>query len=442
MSLQGRLTLRLTTLFVLMFVAGMAMLSTRYRADSVELQAGRLEDAIKFIAAQLVSKDGSVTLPQAAEMPDVDDYVVRDQSGRVLLASTTAAAERLPIPPTSWRQGVLAGAVGDRTGRARATAFGRAATAAGVVTIQVSGSGSDVEISRHNMIEKLTNDVLPIMLPLMAAVLIIGVLTIRDSLAPMQELARRAAGISPTATDVRLPTAGLPPELRPLVIAINGALERLDEGFRMQRDFTADAAHELRTPLAILATHLDSLADRKVAESLRADVERMSRLVNQLLSVAHLEALSVAPDETADLQAISVDVAASLAPLALRRGRTIAVTGATSPVEVRGNAESLRQAVRNLIENALQHTPAGTEVEIEVTGEPAVHISDHGPGVPPDLRQRVTQRFWRADRRRGEGSGLGLAIVSRILTAHGGRLSVDEAIGGGARFSLHLPARS
>jgi signal transduction histidine kinase len=292
------------------------------------------------------------------------------------------------------------------------------------------------------MVDTLTTDVLPIMLPLMAAVLILGVLTIRDSLAPMQELARRAARISPTRTDVRLPAVGLPPELQPLVVAINAALERLDEGFRMQREFTADAAHELRTPLAILATHLDALEDRKAAAALRDDVDRMIRLVNQLLSVAQLEALAVSPDESADLQAIAVDVAASLAPLALKRGRSIAVTGTTAPVAVRGNAESLRQALRNLIENALQHTPAGTEVEIDVTAEPSVHVSDRGPGVPPELRQRVVQRFWRADRRKGEGSGLGLAIVSRILSAHGGRLSVDDAPAGGARFSIHLPAKA
>jgi signal transduction histidine kinase len=182
--------------------------------------------------------------------------------------------------------------------------------------------------------------------------------------------------------------------------------------------------------------------NRQIAAALRADVERMSRLVNQLLSVATLEALAVAPDEIADLQAIAVDVAGSLAPLALKRGRSLAVTGTSAAVPVRGNAESLRQALRNLIENALQHTPAGTEVEIEVTDEPAVHVSDRGPGVPPELRSRVVQRFWRADRRKGEGSGLGLAIVSRILAAHGGRLAVDDALGGGARFSLVLPAKA
>jgi len=441
-SLQGRLSLRLATLFVLMFVAGMVMLSTRYRVDSVELHAERLGTAIKAIAAGLAKDAGGTVTLALPDGIDIQDYAVRSPDGQLLMASSPEAATRLPPPPADRQQGVYTDTGLSDDGLVRATAFARMPTAAGLALIEVSDVRSDVDVSRRGMLDALTGDVLPIMLPLMAAVLIVGVLTIRDSLAPMQELARRAARISPTATDVRLPAAGLPPELKPMVVAINGALERLDEGFRMQREFTADAAHELRTPLAILATNLDSMENRQVAAALRADVERMSRLVNQLLSVATLEALAVAPDEIADLQAIAVDVAGSLAPLALKRGRSLAVTGTTARVAVRGNAESLRQALRNLIENALQHTPAGTEVEIEVTAEPAVHVSDRGPGVPPELRDRVVQRFWRADRRKGEGSGLGLAIVSRILAAHGGRLAVDDALGGGARFSLHLPARA
>jgi signal transduction histidine kinase len=441
-SLQLRLSLRLATLFVLMFVAGMVMMSTRYQTDTVELYTPRLVKAIDVIAAGLETDAAGAVDLVLSDGIDVHDYVVRAADGRIIAASSTAAAERLAAAPGDWRSGVFADAASSAGGRVQVNAFARMATAAGPVLIQVADSRSEYEAIRLAMVDTLTTDVLPIMLPLMAAVLILGVLTIRDSLASMQELARRAARISPTRTDVRLPAVGLPPELQPLVVAINAALERLDEGFRMQREFTADAAHELRTPLAILATHLDAIEDRKVAAALRDDVDRMSRLVNQLLSVAQLEALAVAPDETANLRAIAVDVAASLAPLALKRGRSIAVIGTTAPVPVRGNAESLRQALRNLIENALQHTPAGTEVEIDVTAEPAVHVSDRGPGVPPELRQRVVQRFWRADRRKGEGSGLGLAIVSRILAAHGGRLSVDDAPAGGARFSIHLPAKA
>ncbi|MFO1060705.1 MAG: ATP-binding protein [Dongiaceae bacterium] len=250
-------------------------------------------------------------------------------------------------------------------------------------------------------------------------------------------MAAQAARITPRSTELRLSEADLPRELQPLVAAINGTLDRLDHGFRMQREFTADAAHELRTPLAVLAAHLDSLEDRGVAAGLREDVERMSRLVGQLLLVAQLEELSVAPGETADLHAIAVEVAASLTPLAVRRARAIAVTGTERPAPVAGNADALRQAVRNLVENALQHTRPNTTVEVAVSEAPAVTVTDRGPGVPAADRERLFQRFWRG-RRDGSGAGLGLAIVARIVAAHGGRIEVDDAPGGGARFVLRL----
>ena len=238
--------------------------------------------------------------------------------------------------------------------------------------------------------------------------------------------------------EIRLSDTNLPREMLPLVKAINATLDRLDHGFRMQREFTADAAHELRTPLAVLAVHLDSLEDKQVAAALREDVERMGRLVGQLLSVAQLEALDVAADEMVDLHAIAVDVAASLAPFALRRSRSVAVSGEPGIALVRGNAEALRQAVRNLVENGLQHTPPDTTVEVAVSAAPALQVIDRGPGVPPADRAQLFERFW-GGRRSGDGAGLGLAIVQRIAAAHGGNLTVDDAPGGGGRFTIKLP---
>jgi signal transduction histidine kinase len=223
------------------------------------------------------------------------------------------------------------------------------------------------------------------------------------------------------------------------VEAINGALDRLDRGFQAQRDFLADAAHELRTPLAILAAHLDSMQDPAGTAALRADVERMTRLVSQLLMVAHLEALTIRPDEQADLSEIASEVAILMAPLAVKSGRSIAVLHAEHPVPVRGNRDALYQALRNLVENALKFTPAETEVEIELDPSGGVSVSDRGPGIPEPQRAMLFQRFWRADRRQSGGAGLGLAITQRIAAAHAGQLLVDDNPGGGARFILRVP---
>jgi signal transduction histidine kinase len=231
----------------------------------------------------------------------------------------------------------------------------------------------------------------------------------------------------------------MPREVQPLVRAVNQALDRLEEGFRGQREFTADAAHELRTPLAILRTQIDMIGDRELAQSLRNDVENMSRLVNQLLEMAELETFVIGRSETADLVAVSAEIAAFLAPIALAQDKRVAVTGARKPILVPGNAEMLGRAVRNLVENALVHTPPHTTVEIEVDPAGAIIVSDHGPGVPAAEREQIFRRFWRRDRRRQGSSGLGLSIVSRIAERHGAAISVDNRPGGGAAFTLSFP---
>jgi signal transduction histidine kinase len=436
-SLQQRLAWRLGLLFLVIFIAASLMLFFRYRADENELVADRLLQFIRDVTAGLaVAGDGQWRVNLA---PDHEpfEFVVRDAGGAVLVASSPAAEART-ADGSAQPGGASAPGAAPR-GETLTGAFARVDTKAGPVVIEVAESKSASSAEMRRAGQESLEDVVPILVPFILAAMVIGVYTIRNSLAPLAAVARQAAAITPSETHHRLTQKGLPRELMPLVAAVNGALDRLDEGFRRQREFTADAAHELRTPLAILAAHLENLGDGGAAATLRDDVARMGRLVGQLLSVAQLEALAVAPDEVADLQALARDVAESLAPLAVQQGKEIAVVGADTPILVHGNGESLRQAIRNLAENAVQHTPQGTGVEIEVTAAPAIRVSDRGPGVPPALRERVTQRFWRADRSTGDGAGLGLAIVKRIADAHGGQLEIDDAPGGGARFTLRLP---
>ena len=192
--------------------------------------------------------------------------------------------------------------------------------------------------------------------PILLLLLVIDVAIFRRAMQPVVAASSLAGEIGPDRMELRLPEAAMPLEVLPLVQAVNRALDRLDAGFRAQREFTADAAHELRTPLAILRTQIDMIEDRELAEPLRHDVESMSRLVNQLLEISELDSFFISEGETADLVAIATEVAAFLAPLAVSQGKTFAVTGARRPVRVRGNSDAIARAVRNLAENALAHT--------------------------------------------------------------------------------------
>ena len=166
------------------------------------------------------------------------------------------------------------------------------------------------------------------------------------------------------------------------------------------------------------------IGDRELAQSLRNDVENMSRLVNQLLEMAELETFVIGGSETADLVAVAAEIAAFLAPIALaqgqaRRGHRRAQAGPGAGATPTCSAAR----VRNLVENALVHTPARTTVEIEVDRRERSRVSDRGPGVPAAEREQIFRRFWRRDRRRQGSSGLGLSIVARIAERHGATIS-------------------
>jgi signal transduction histidine kinase len=276
--------------------------------------------------------------------------------------------------------------------------------------------------------------------PIMLLLLVTDILIVRRALVPVSRASSMARAIDPGRIDLRLPTRDVPKEVLPLVTAVNQALDRLEKGFRLQREFTADAAHELRTPLAVLRARVDTLEERGEVAALRADVETMSRIVNQLLEVAELEATSIDLAEPVDLREVCNDVVAMLGPLAIAHGKDIAVSGCRTPVLVRGNAIMLCQAVRNLAENALRHTPGGGTVEIEVTEAGTVNVLDEGPGISPSERELIFQRFWRRERS-GSGAGLGLAIVARIAEMHAGRIELENRPAGGAVFSLRLKAQ-
>jgi len=260
----------------------------------------------------------------------------------------------------------------------------------------------------------------------------------RIGLSPLRDAAHRAASIGPGDVGVRLPEKGLPEEVLALVRAVNRALDRLQQAFEAQKGFIADAAHELRTPVAVLKAHASILEPTDCLDTLKDEISDLERLVNQLLDHAKLEGLQISPADRADLTVIAREVLSNLQPAATLSGKSIEIVSPGEPVLVNGSHDFLFRALRNLVENALSHTPHGRPVCITVGEGAVLSVRDWGPGVPPEKRKLIFQRFWQGKRDRG-GAGLGMDIVSRTVQAHGGSIVVDDAPGEGAIFTIRFP---
>jgi signal transduction histidine kinase len=286
---------------------------------------------------------------------------------------------------------------------------------------------------------ELAREALPALLLIGGGSLVVAALSIRNDLKPLRRVASEAGRIGPADTTARLDETGMPMEILPLVHAVNGALERLDAAFASQRQFTADAAHELRTPIAVLRARIEAFPRSHAVAALTADVDRLSRLVEQLLTVSVLDGKAFALDRQVDVGAVARGVVADLAPLAVNRGQSLAFEPPKRPVRIAGNALALEEGVRNLVDNALRYTPCGEAVEVAVLDSGVIEVSDRGPGVPAHHREAIFRRFWRGAAPGNEGAGLGLPIVKRIAEAHGGTVRVGDRQGGGAIFRIELP---
>lgn len=360
-------------------------------------------------------------------------YAVIDDRGRVLFSSLKDHAALFPADSESADVEFLQQRRGDATVSGASI---KKTVGDKTVWIQAGEDLANRDVLIDDIVADFYRNVGWITLPILLVLLIADIAIFRRALRPLRQASEIARDIGPTRTDLRLPTEEIPREVRPLVLAVNQALDRLEEGFRIQRDFTADAAHELRTPLSILRTRLDILEDQQVGRALRQDVEGMAHIISQLLEIAELDAFVIDPFEKADLRSVAAEVAEFVAPLALAQNKDVALLGAAEPVWVKGNPEMLSRAIRNLAENAINHTAPGTTVEFVVEENGTVSILDRGPGIAEDERNLIFQRFWRRDRRKAGSTGLGLSIVQRIAELHSATITVENRSPAGARFSL------
>jgi len=283
-----------------------------------------------------------------------------------------------------------------------------------------------------------------------------GLYVAQRAMRPIAGLTRAAREVALTRDpDVALPKPRANDEVSDLAHTLEDMLSELSAArgeteatLARQREFVADASHELRTPLTSILANLELLEtdldgeQREMADSALRSSRRMRRLVADLLLLARADAGHRAPAAPVDLSAVVREAAAEASALSSDHSLSLDLPG---PVAVSGVGDDLHRLAANLIENALLHTPGGTPVTVSVRreGESAVlEVADRGPGVPAELRARVFERFasGSGDSARRGGSGLGLAIVKAVTDAHGGRVELFEAEGGGARLVVTLPA--
>ncbi len=287
-----------------------------------------------------------------------------------------------------------------------------------------------------------TQTALRTLIPFAALMPIFGVLIwlgVGTGLRPLESLSRAVGKRRPDAM-APIDETGLPGELRPLGASLNGLLARLSDALSAQRRFTADAAHELRTPLAALTLQLDlarrsgtpgelvaSLAD------LEAGVARASHVVEQLMTLARVEPEALALQKSrCDLVAIAKDAIVARASLAERKKIDLGLARA-EVASVDGDPTALAILLSNLVDNALRYTPPGGRIDVSVScpdGVPVLEVADTGPGIPAAERERVFDRFYRGAHADEPGSGLGLSIVKRIADAHGATIALGAPASG------------
>jgi two-component system, OmpR family, sensor kinase len=377
---------------------------------------------------------------------------IADLDGRVLARSATLGPSRLPTPPSLLTRL-----------RAGETVFGTVADF-GEEPIRMVSMPVDVGPARYAVqVAMSLDDAYAVtragrwLFLSMSVIILVGIgvtsaLLARKALGPIDQMVRRARQIGEANLSDRLPHPGTADEIGRLVETLNEMLGRLDRSFDAQRRFTADASHELRSPLSRLRAELEVTLRRprtaeEYGETLRScldEVERLHRLTDELLRLARIDARQE-PElpEAVPVQEIvqaAVDVIRSEAE---SRSVTLEVT---LPGEVLVNAApgAVKVALANILHNAVKFSPAGGLVKTVVTvaqGEAVVTVSDTGPGVAPDELSRLFQRFYRGHAARSidaSGVGLGLAIARALVERQGGRISVATATEKGATFSVHL----
>lgn len=456
LRIRTRLTLHYTGVLALglaVYGAGLYFVLSRHAYNDLDRRLGEDIEATVHRVERGASGElrfrPNAPLAEAEEEEGGGHWVeVWSETGKRLLTSEAADRWNLGGPPV---QGAIDGAAQTVWIEGRPL---RAVTR----TAKVEGEAALIRAATSEAsVRDQLSDLLKGLLGLLPIVLVLaglgGYAAARRDLLPLETMARRAHEITAESLHERLPVTSSEDEIGQLAVTFNATFARLEKSFDQLGRFTADASHELRTPLTALRSIGEvSLASprtatqyRDVIGSMLEEVERLTRLVESLLNLSRADAGHIVlHPERFDLGDLGREVSAHLSVLAEDRGQVLALE-AKVPVDVTADRVVIRQALVNLIDNAIKHSPDKTVVSVRVfrDGRGAVlEVEDQGSGIPEEYRARVFDRFFRIDDRSRpqarRGAGLGLALARWCVEASGGRIELDSIEGRGSTFRMIL----
>ncbi|PLZ00587.1 two-component sensor histidine kinase [Burkholderia sp. WAC0059] len=362
-------------------------------------------------------------------------YRVLDGQGHVLLASTGAEKDG------PWLTGDLSGEVSkiahvNVDGRRFSIATRRVLRGQSEFYVQTATSARFIEVLVSSKVKPIPATVRVVFF---VAVVIFGwalLFTIRRMLKPLRDASDAAAQITPRHLKTRLSTLGVPSEIKPLINAFNEALERLENGFLVQQQFLAAAAHEFQTPLTLIRGQIELQPEIRERDLLFREIDLMSRQVRQLLHLAEASEAQNFDFGEVDIVDVAQDVVAYLARKADGKQVTLRVDERGAAPSIWADKSALFILLKNIVENAINASPAHGIVLLTVDGI-SIEICDEGPGIQKDHLPFLFRRFWRAPDARHDGAGLGLAICKEIASVHDWRLTVNS-LSIGTRFTVWL----
>lgn len=433
-SLLASLVWRISLVSIISIIVLSGIVYTQIDRTLESLRGQTVEEQAESIADHIESNKGKnevfLDLPTSlrrfyARAGDTYQYLVLDEKGNRLFTSPIAFADYFPDDFKSIGEGRF-GFTGP-SGRNFVGLTLPSDVGGKKLYIQVAQTQAAADAFSDEITHVFVNRLLWVGVPFYCGLLLVIIWTLRHGLKPLHWAAKEVEKMSITDLTLRIKEAGVPSEVLPLVHSVNTSFDRLEQSIREQKELTEDIAHELRTPLTILKTRIDTLDRNEQTSKLSQDIDAMIKQVNQMLDVTRLEYADTMEKKRVDIAEVLSQACQDFFPLFVKAQKELRVTGVDEPLIVIGNKDLIYRAICNLLDNALEYSPAKTPVEAALESH-TIRITDYGKKIPEEKRRAIFKRFHKdnSPSARKSGAGLGLSIVTKTMEIHGGCADLEK----------------